>query len=92
MKVEEALEKQIIVDVDIETKESAIKALIETCIRNDELWKATREYKRDLESMKHLAEDIRVLIRYDSTGGTEGIPITALIDGIGRLTTKLEKI
>ena len=38
MKVEEALEKQIILDVDIETKESAVEALIETCVRNDELW------------------------------------------------------
>ena len=90
MNVEEALEKQIILDVDIETKESAVKALIETCIRNDELWKATREYKRDLESMKYLAQDIQVLIRYES--GTEGIPINALIDEIGKLIEKLEKI
>ena len=90
MEVEEALEKQIILDVDIETKETAIKALIETCIRNDELWKAIQEWRRDLEEIKRLVDDTEVLIRYKRD--RDEIPIIALISEINKLTTKLEKI
>ena len=90
MKVEEALEKQIIFDVDIETKESAIKALIETCRRNDEVWKAIQECRRDLEEIKRLAEDIEVLIRYKHY--TDNIPIIKLTLEIGNLTKKLQEI
>ena len=90
MKVEEALEKQIIPDVYIETKESAVEALIETCIRNDELWKAIQEWKRDLKEMKRLANDVEVLVRHEHD--IEDIPIITLISEINKLTTKLEKI
>ena len=90
MKTEEALEKQIILDVDIETKESAVAALIETCIRNDELWKAIQEYRRDLEGIKRLVGDTEVLIRYKHD--IDEIPIITLIREINKLTTKLEKI
>ena len=90
MKTEEALQKQIIVDVDIETKESAVKALIETCIRNDELWKAIQEHRRDLEGIKLLLWDTEVLIKYKHD--IDEIPIIALISEIDKLTTKLEAI
>jgi len=90
MKTEEALAKQIIVDTDTETKESAIEALIKTRIRNDELWEAIQEHKRDLGEIKRLAGDIEVLIRYKVD--TNDIPITELLRGIKELTKKLEKI
>ena len=90
MKTEEALEKQIIVDVDIETKESAVEALIETCIRNDVLWKAIQECRRDLEEIKKLADDIEVLIRYKHY--TDNIPIIRLTIEIGNLTKKVENV
>ena len=90
MEINEALEKQIIVDVDIETKESAVKALIETCIRNDELWKAIQEWRRDLKGIKRLTEDIEILVRYKHD--IDEIPIITLISEIDKLTTKSEKI
>ena len=90
MKVEEALEKQIILDVDIETKETAGEARIETCIRNDELWKAIQEWRRDLEEIKRLVGDTEVLIRYKRD--RDEIPIITIISEINKLTTKLEKI
>ena len=90
MKIEEALEKQIILDVDIETKESAVKALIETCIRNDVLWKAIQECRRDLEEIKRLVGDTEVLIRYKHD--IDEMPIITIISEINKLSTKLEKI
>lgn len=90
MKVEEALEKQIILDVDIETKESAVEALIETCIRNDVLWKAIQECRRDLEEIKRLVVDTEVSIRYKHD--MDEMPIITLISEINKLSTKLEKI
>ena len=90
MKVDEALEKQIIFDVDIETKESAVESLIETRIRNDMLWKAIQEWRRDLEGIKRLVGDTEVLIRYEHD--IEDIPIITLISEINKLTTKLDKI
>jgi len=90
MEIKEALEKQIIFDVDIETKESAIEALIKTRIRNDELWAALQEHKRDLKVIKRLAYDIEILIRYEHD--IDEIPIITLISEINKLTTKLEKI
>ena len=90
MEINEALEKQIILDVDIETKETAIKALIETCIRNDELWKAIQECRRDLEEIKRLVGDMEVLIMYKHD--IDEMPIITLISEINKLTTKLEKI
>ena len=90
MEVEEALEKQIIVDVDIETKESAVNALIENCIRNDEVWKAIQEWRRDLKGIKRLVEDTEVLVRCEHD--VDEIPIITIISEINKLTTKLEKI
>ena len=76
--------------MDIETKESAVEALIETCIRNDELWKAIEDTKRDLKEIKRLVYDIEILVRYKHD--TDEIPIITLISEIDKLTTKLEKI
>ena len=90
MEIKEALEKQIILDVDIETKESAVVALIETCIRNDELWEAIQEWRRDLEEIKRLVLDTEVLVRYEHD--IDEIPIITLISEINKLTTKLEKV
>jgi len=65
MDIKEALEKEIIFENEIETKENAIKKLIECRMACAKYYKRLREYRKRLDKIMELAKNFEVLEPHD---------------------------